>query len=120
MFRVPNEYRLRKHPTYGSTEEDGNNGVFIIPKDGYEIFVIASDGGLDENEKWEHVSVSINRQRCPSWEQMCFIKNLFWEEEDCVLQYHPAKKDYVNMHPYVLHLWRPVGKEIAMPPKVMV
>lgn len=31
-------------------------------------------------------------------------------------QLHPAKSEYVNIHPYCLHLWRPLEREIPMPP----
>lgn len=68
---------------------------------------------------WDHVSVSFPN-RCPTWEEMCQIKDMFFEIDECVVQYHPAKKDYVNVHPYCLHLWRPQHGEIRMPPKAMV
>ncbi|TXH71415.1 MAG: hypothetical protein E6Q83_03625 [Thiothrix sp.] len=45
-------------------------------------------------EGWEHVSVSLGN-RCPTW-----------DEEDMVIQFHPAKSEYVNLHPHALHLWR--------------
>lgn len=71
--------------------------------------------------KWEHVSVSIiDENRCPTWEEMCFIKNLIWDMEECVIQYHPPESLYVNNHPYVLHLWKPLEEEIPMPPKIFV
>lgn len=68
---------------------------------------------------WEHVSIS-TQTRCPTWEEMCFVKDLFWDEEDCVVQYHPPKSDYINCHPRCLHLWRPIGLEIPRPPKILV
>ena len=61
-----------------------------------------------EGAGWEHVSVSLP-DRCPTWEEMSFIKNLFWDEEDFVIQIHPAGSDYVDLHPYCLHLWRKCG-----------
>lgn len=76
--------------------------------------IIASDG-----RGWEHVSASISN-RCPTWDEMTKIKQLFWDDEDCVIQYHPPKSDYVNNHPYCLHLWRPIDKEIIRPPKSLV
>jgi hypothetical protein len=125
MFHVPNKYRDRVHPQLGSDDTYGNNGFFWIPyqkSNGLEYRVQASDG-----MGWEHVSVSIglpNRPalRCPTWEEMCYIKNLFWDEEDCIVQFHPAKKDYVNRHPFVLHLWRPTDPkmQIPIPDKIMV
>lgn len=115
-FHVPEQFRVKNHPTFGSTEKDGNNGWFIIPFESYEFFAIASDG-----LNWEHVSVSHKTiKRTPSWKEMCFIKDLFWDEDDVVVQYHPRKQDYVNIHKYVLHLWRPIGIELPTPQTIMV
>lgn len=71
---------------------------------------------------WEHVSVSIDRRKneTPTWDEMCFVKNLFWSEDEVVVQYHPAKADYVNIHPGVLHLWRPLWSSLPTPPKSFV
>jgi hypothetical protein len=113
MFKVPHEYRTRDG-TLGSTEEHGNNGAFMVPFESYTLQVIASDG-----EGWEHVSVSL-RNRTPHWREMCVIKGLFWDAEDVVIQYHPAKSEYVHNHDNCLHLWRPVGLEIPTPPRELV
>lgn len=75
--------------------------------------------GRDLEFGWEHVSVS-TRRRAPNWQEMCFIKNLFWHEDEWVVQYHPAKTDYVNMHPNCLHLWRPLVDRLPTPPSVLV
>jgi hypothetical protein len=129
MFHVPNKYRNHTDSHYGSDDSIGNSGLFIIPyqkKNMLEYRVLASDG-----MGWEHVSVSlslIGRRwsydvlRCPTWPEMCYIKSLFWDEEDCVIQYHPSKSEYVNRHPYVLHLWRPTdpNMQIPIPDKIMV
>ena len=98
--------------------------MFLLGKDGgrfdikmpggIKLFVIASFGG-----GWDHVSVSL-RNRCPTWDEMCFIKNMFFEENECVIQYHPPKSEYVNNHPYVLHMWKPQQAIIPMPPSIMV
>jgi hypothetical protein len=86
----------------------------------YQFFVIASDGG-----GWEHISVHVSERgkqakRCPTWAEMCYIKDLFFAKDCTVLQYHPAEEDYVNMHPFCLHLWRPVGVEFPKPLKILV
>ncbi len=65
---------------------------------------------------WEHVSVSYST-RCPTWEEMCRIKDMFWDEEECVVQYHPPKSEYINRHPYCLNLWRKCGENFETPPK---
>lgn len=115
-MKVPNEYRLTSGPMGSISSFDGNNGVFNIPKDDLMFRVIASDG-----LGWEHVSVSIpNEKRTPTWEEMCWLKDLFWDKDDCVVQYHPPEKEYVNNHNYVLHLWRPRFQQIPMPDVAMV
>jgi hypothetical protein len=74
------------------------------------------DGRL---ERWEHVSVSLP-DRCPTWEEMARVKALFWEAADCVVQFHPPESEYVNHHPFCLHLWRPIGEQIKTPPAILV
>ena len=64
---------------------------------------------------WEHVSVSA-QGRCPTWEEMHWVKSLFFEPEECVIQFHPPASVYVNNHPFCLHLWKPVGFVIPLPP----
>lgn len=68
---------------------------------------------------WEHVSVSY-RKRCPTWEEMCEIKSMFWNPEEVVVQYHPRESEYVNRHPFCLHLWRKCGEDFETPPMICV
>lgn len=68
---------------------------------------------------WEHVSVSL-KKNMPAWEEMCFVKDLFWDPEDCVVQFHPPKSNYVNNVKNCLHLWRQIGKEFPMPDPILV
>lgn len=94
-------------------------GIFMIPFKTAELKVIVSAGDLDPNYPWEHVSVSLPN-RCPNWPEMCHVKNIFWGEDETVVQYHPKKSEYVDCHPYCLHMWRPVNGEILLPPSIMV
>jgi hypothetical protein len=93
---------------------DGGFTQLCIPGSKGKAAVIFSWG-----EGWDHVSVSYSN-RCPTWDEMCYIKNIFFKEDECVIQYHPPKSDYVNIHPYCLHLWRPQNQSIPMPPKEFV
>lgn len=68
---------------------------------------------------WDHVSVSYP-DRCLTWEEMCKVKDIFFRDDECVIQIHPPKGEYVNVHPYCLHLWKIQNAEILMPPKWMV
>ena len=105
----------------------GPVGAFSIPAGvhrPFALYVIASDGdGWAEHgypfPAWEHVSVS-TKVRCPTWEEMCYVKNLFFGKDEWVLQYHPAESDYKNCHPYCLHIWRPQKMEIPKPNSIMV
>lgn len=108
-----------KHGPYGTDESDGNNGCFMIYSDGVKIRIIASTAEFPEAQGWEHVSVSL-ADRCPTWEEMCFVKSLFWEDEECVVQFHPPKSDYVNCHPHCLHLWKDTRNIVLTPPSILV
>lgn len=100
------------------------------------ISQIGADGGCGEIWKgtkpwasviwsfgggWEHVSVApYNRRETPSWDDMCRLKDMFFYEDEVVVQYHPAKSDYVNNMPNCLHLWRPLNEVMPTPPSIMV
>jgi len=117
MFHVNEKYRI-KGGLMGSDESYGNNGAFAFTKGDVLFVIIASDG-----EEWEHVSVHIEvngKERTPTWDEMCFVKSVFWDEEDCVMQLHPPKSEYVNCHEYTLHLWRPINQVIPMPDTIMI
>jgi len=83
----------------------------------YKTHDIAIIAGWNEDGKngciMEHVSVSL-RRRCPTWDEMSMIKDVFWEDDELVVQFHPPKSQYVNIHPNCLHLWRKVGWEPEM------
>lgn len=115
MFHVPENFRVRKGLS-ASDQSYGNNGCFVFTAKNRKgvLRTVASD-----QMGWEHVSVSLG-DRCPTWEEMCQVKATFWDEDDCVIQYHPPKSDYVNNHPYCLHLWRSTMIELPRPPSIMV
>ena len=101
---------------YVSDDSFGFNGMFRFSLDGHLIRCVVSDG-----MGWQHVSVSIEySHKCPTWEMMCKIKELFWEPENVVVQYHPRKSEYVNFHPGCLHMWRLLNKSMPTPPSIMV
>ena len=68
---------------------------------------------------FEHLSVS-TPVRCPTWEEMCKMKEIFWRDDEVCMQLHPKKEDYVSNHNYCLHIWKPIDKEIPTPPSIMV
>lgn len=68
---------------------------------------------------WEHLSVSMPN-KMPSWDQMCKMKDIFWNKDEACVQYHPKEEDYVNNHPYCLHIWKPTEVELPTPPHILV
>ena len=98
----------------GQLVYDGFNGE--IHMHSWTGSVVASWGG-----GWEHVSVCPRKKHIvPSWDDMCKIKDIFFHDEECVVQYHPPKSEYVNNMPNCLHLWRPINEAMPMPPSIMV
>ena len=109
-------------------DELKNNANLLIKTVGYdggagEIYqggkpfasVIWSDG-----LGWDHVSISpYKKSHTATWDEMCRLKDMFFHEEETVVQYHPAKSNYVNKMPNCLHLWRP-QEGIAVPPMLCV
>lgn len=122
MFHTPNKYRVTKGP-YATPFSYGNAGMFKIPH--YKIDHYTFVAMVGDMSGWEHVSISIvsNKmevKRCPTWEEMCWLKDIFWDEDDCVMQLHPPKSEHVSTHNYCLHMWRPIGVEIPLPHGLMV
>lgn len=110
--------RVRSGP-FASVTEDGLNGCFFVHGPcGEELQIIANEAHPNRLW-WEHVGISI-RRRIPNWREMCFVKDLFWSEEECVVQFHPPRSEYVNCHPNCLHLWRNAKQDFLLPPAILV
>jgi hypothetical protein len=96
----------------------GEDGLScVLKRRGHELCIIASWG-----EGWDHVSVHAMWEKqnlVPTWDEMCYVKSLFFEPEE-VCTVLPAESAYVNVHPYVLHIWRPQGVSMPTPPKDFV
>lgn len=99
------------------------------------ISQIGSDGGSGEvhfhnwigsiiwsyGGGWEHVSVCPYKKHItPSWDDMCRVKEMFWNDDECVVQFYPPKSEYVNNMVNCLHLWRPIGITMPTPPSILV
>ena len=129
-FHVPEQYRWVSRQDIAPHGKGDPFGCFLMSPaqvrakigvtavNPMPLVIIATDG-LGEEQIWEHVSVS-TAERCPTWPEMALIKSLFWDPEDCVIQYHPPESQYVDEHPYCLHLWRPRGINLPTPPSQFV
>lgn len=124
-FKTPEHLRFRRqgHPLSSNPGEPF--GCFMAQESDLlpaGLKMIASNGFTDKEDiGFEHVSIShIRDSQTPSWEEMRIVAGLFWDDEDCLVQYRPPKSDYVNVHRGCLHWWRWKQGEIPMPPKECV
>ena len=112
-------------PGFPRTEPGTTWAMFIMQKGRRQIRMMAADG---DDTRWEHVSVTIKYKNekgqiadvMPTWDEMCEVKDLFWDPEECVLQMHPPRSQYVNYHARCLHLWRPLDLTLTPPPNILV
>ena len=116
------ESRRVTHGPMASSTAFGFNGAFVLPHGGVLLSCIVSDG-----LGWEHVSVVPRKPnsgkllgRVPTWEEMCWVKEQFWGDDEAVMQLHPPRSEYVNQHEFCLHLWRPTDGRVPLPPSLMV
>ncbi len=69
-------------------------------------FVFTVEDGYEDGIIREHASVSrVTGDKLPTWEEMCDLKDIFWEDEEECIQIHPRKSDYVNLVGNCLHIW---------------
>lgn len=114
---IVEQYRIT-HGEFASGHGD-RNGAFIVrgwellPATGGDVSIIASDG-----YGWDHVSVS--GDKIPRWHVMAWVKDQFWDDTEAVMQLHVPASQHVNNMSRCLHLWRPQGVEIPLPPSWMV
>ena len=99
-----------------STEVDGWNGAFLVPLEGELWHVMIADG-----MGFRHLSVTNAQKKVvPSWNTMCRLRDLFFGDSSWVVQYHPPKDEYVNDHPFCLHLWESIDEPMPHPLIAMI
>lgn len=97
--------------------EQGFDGFFGV------IFIRGWQGTVQVSwgAGWDHVSVSPQKKKyTPSWDDMCAIKEVFFKDDEAVIQIHPPKDEYICNVSNCLHLWRANDKEMVLPPSFMV
>jgi hypothetical protein len=124
-MKFPEQFRWANPGTPYNSKEGDPFGLFEIPAHkapGRRLLRVVACRGEEGNENWDHASVSLGptSKTPPTWDEMCFVKNLFWEETEWAVQYHPAKSSYVNLHKSTLHLWHNPRIEFPKPPQECV
>ncbi len=103
------------HPHVRCTVRDETGLAFRIVNGKHTLLYCIASWGFD----WDHVSVR-SEHRCPDWYEMDLVRCICFREDETVMQLHVPTADLVNVHPNVLHLWRPQRESIPRPPKWMV
>ena len=65
---------------------------------------VICSGQIENGKKWLHVSFA-RQSRMPSYDDMILVKRAFIGEARKAIMVLPDKANYVNLHPYCLHLW---------------
>ena len=114
---MKNIEEIKKTPNLfieAETKNDGMGGKYYDKYTGKWLnFIFSYQMG------WEHLSVSMP-SRTPTWEQMCIMKDRFWNKNEACVEYHPREEDYVNNHKHCLHIWRPTHETLPTPPSILV
>ena len=93
---------------------DGFRAIYTTHKFSASLIVSTGAG-------WEHVSIApLKWKYIPTWEDMCTLKELIFEDNEAVIQIHPPKAEYVNQKENCLHLWRCTYKPMVLPPSILV
>ena len=102
-------------PSWSLCQASPGGGAFLRGS----IQVIFSVQRYNDGRVWLHVSAcgrtGASSWFLPSWEDMKRIKNDFIGEDAWAYQVFPSAKDYVNQHPYVLHLYSLMDGKPALP-----
>lgn len=93
------ELKARKDFKIIETYINGGMGVFLYGPYKRKTVIWSYDHG------WDHVSFD-GKLTTPTWEDMCMIKDMSFEPNECVIQFHPSKEEYVNIRQHCLHLWK--------------
>lgn len=79
----------------------GQEGVYAYKDNG--AVIVSKDAG-----KW-HMSMSF-RDRIPTYEELKEARYYFIYDHVTMGQLFPPKSQFVNVHPYTLHLWEVPGE----------
>lgn len=119
-FRIPHpndsrKPKLRDHflvtASTGEQIEEPKEGEAPVPPTGWDHIAI-------HVRAWDKARKSLARAPSPS--ETAWLKDLFFEPQEPVLQFHLARNHPLHAQAFVVHLWRPTIGEITLPPPELV
>jgi hypothetical protein len=97
---IPDEWQEYSLPETMLNCYKGNAKAYMSSKMNNVFFTVDDFG---EGGQWLHLSVSCH-QRLPTWEELKKAKETFMGDI-FAMQVLPPKNSYLNINPYVLHLF---------------
>jgi hypothetical protein len=85
------------------TMHDGPASALVF-RSAWGLQAIVSVAPEADGKIWEHVSVS-HAERIPAWRELAEVRRVFVPADLVALQVLPPEAEWVNDHPYTLHLW---------------
>jgi hypothetical protein len=88
---------------YTATRNIGGGGVGTKSR-AVKMYVLAGTC-VKDNKLWYHVSFSRLDRIMPTYQDLTWIKQVFFGDEFWAIQVFPKKEHYVSDHNTTLHLW---------------
>lgn len=95
-------------------DESGYSAFAFDSPDSDDVLTLHLGTLDDGHDSWEFATVEAG-WRCPTWNEMKFVKDQLWEPEDVCFQLHPQQSRYINRSEFCLWIWRPVNRTIPQP-----
>lgn len=100
ISEIKSDPHLSNITIYDEAKKAGYGVIHLVRWKGSIVFDVTESG-------WEHVSVSPKKKGIfPNWYELKHIKEIFWPDDEEVIQFFPRKADHVNIMSNCFHLWR--------------
>lgn len=94
-------------PSNYSVIDEYSNAARFIRND---CMTVISEVAEYQKRLWLHVSCA-HADKLPSWADLREVKSVFVGSKRMALSIMPSEAEYVNVHPYCLHLWSPIDHD---------
>lgn len=106
--------RLRAIATGWDIREVSGDGFLAVRHRPNRLSLVVSAAVEGDGRPWLHLSVSGFR-RLPSWEELVATKEAVVGTAHTAVQVIPDRDHYINLNPYVLHLFLPIDGDPFLP-----
>lgn len=106
----PQTFLPPSHPMYDA----GDDVAWYAAITGLVVILTVECIPEMDARRWMHVSMS-RKDRLPSYDEMCEVKELFVGRDRKAFQIFPAAEHHVNIAQHCLHLWCAVDGDDGFP-----